>query len=268
MLVTDTKIIQQKALKALIFFDSVCRKNNLTYSLAYGTLLGAKRHKGFIPWDDDIDVFMPREDVNKFIEIMKKSPDNIYKIKDIYDYKSFYAASILKLYDSSTTLLEFDNKYNCKYGIYIDIFPVDGVDSDKKVALNKFNKYHKLLKKYHFFRASFHKKRDLRKFFLPIISIFAKHSLKKIIKLLHSTPFNSSDKIIVYPFEFDFETAMFPRKYFDNLIEIEFENHSFLAFADAHDYLTQHYGDYMTPPPKELQKPHHKFKVYIDDPQE
>lgn len=142
--VIEIKEIQSILLPILEYIDKVCKDNNLRYSLAFGTLIGAIRHKGFIPWDDDIDIVMPRTDFDKLIEILEKEQNKKYKILSPYDTNSFFAGQMLKVYDAETKLCEFPNKYNLEYGAYIDVFPIDGIDN----SIVKARKYHKKYDKY------------------------------------------------------------------------------------------------------------------------
>ena len=122
----DFEALKKKELEILKNFISCCEKMNLTYYIAFGTLLGAIRHKGFIPWDDDVDVCMPREDYDRFIrEGGKYLPENYFIQTMESDPK--YALNFAKLRDSNTTLFEkhvIDVDIN--HGVFIDIFPLDG----------------------------------------------------------------------------------------------------------------------------------------------
>lgn len=125
--VQEVREVQDLLLPILLYFDGICQKNHLRYSLCGGTLLGAIRHQGFIPWDDDIDVMMPRPDFDKLITILKEEIEEPYEMMNPYDLSSFYAASILKIYRKDTLLKEYPHKFNLQYGAYLDVFPVDGL---------------------------------------------------------------------------------------------------------------------------------------------
>lgn len=118
-------------LNMLMLFDAVCKKYNLKYFVAYGTLLGTIRHKGFIPWDDDIDVFMMRDDYQK---LLKVAPG---EISEPYFFQNVYTDSIVcgisKIRDSRTTAIEFPEMgISLNQGIFIDIFPLDSTDDGTK----------------------------------------------------------------------------------------------------------------------------------------
>ena len=99
-------LLQQKLLDILKWFHLFCEENNLKYYAIGGTMLGVVRHKGFIPWDDDIDVGMPREDYNKFIELTKNKQFDKYVVESIYDNNKDFFYPMVKIYDTTTTLIE------------------------------------------------------------------------------------------------------------------------------------------------------------------
>lgn len=120
----ELKSIQLGILKDV---HDYCSSTNITYWLAYGTLLGAIRHNGYIPWDDDIDIAMPREHYEKFIQSYKKKNTVVYSCSNNKKYILHFA----KVYDTRTILKEYANM-NIETGVYIDIFPIDNVPDFKK----------------------------------------------------------------------------------------------------------------------------------------
>ena len=115
--------IQKIELDILIYLDKICKENNIKYYLSSGTLLGAIKYKGFIPWDDDIDVVLFRSDYLKLIDVLGKN-DEKYKILSIYNTEDYYYP-FAKLVDTRTVLIENSKKIK-DMGVYIDIFPIDG----------------------------------------------------------------------------------------------------------------------------------------------
>ncbi len=118
--------VQRYETEILDEIHRVCRKNHLRYSLAYGTLIGAVRHQGFIPWDDDIDLMMPRKDYEKLLRIWKKEADPRYIIQSYrtdYDYTNNFA----KVRKDHTTFIQDEGELQKRYhrGIFVDIFPAD-----------------------------------------------------------------------------------------------------------------------------------------------
>lgn len=131
--------LQEKLLAMLDWFHSYCVNNNIQYYAAGGTMLGAMRHHGFIPWDDDIDIVIPRKDYKRLIHSFTDIIDG-YLLESPYSGNSDYLYSYAKLYDTRTTLVE-KTKIACKRGVYIDIFPLDGVGNTYEEARTNFKKF-------------------------------------------------------------------------------------------------------------------------------
>jgi lipopolysaccharide cholinephosphotransferase len=141
-----TKEIWAVEIDLLVQLDTVCKKNNLRYAAAYGTLLGAIRHNGFIPWDDDIDVVMPREDYEQLIELSKTEFVFPYFL-ECFETDNRYISGFAKLKNSNTTAIE-NPKSGRNQGMFIDIFPLDCVVDDKHMLnrqLKIINFWNKLL---------------------------------------------------------------------------------------------------------------------------
>ena len=136
----NLKTIKETELNILRSFDDFCKKNNLEYALAYGTLLGCVRHKGFIPWDDDIDVFMSREDYDKLL-LLKLEFENSFKdlkFKNLGDKN--YPFGFLKITDDTTRVEEKEIESKYQYGIWIDVFPLDKISSNRKKHIRNAKK--------------------------------------------------------------------------------------------------------------------------------
>lgn len=248
--------IQGVILNILVYFDKVCRANNLKYALCGGTCLGAVRHKGFIPWDNDADVMMPREDYNKFIEIMQKDKSQFEVMT--YQTTKNYHYPFAKLIDTKTILIEKMVLPIENLGVYIDIFPIDGVPSDEKIRkrfLRKVKTQRELImffiRRYKFF---------LGKLFGKTMSIFAnwKTRVQKHDKLCQKYPLKDSE----YFGWLTWNVRFYPKKCIEELIEWDFCGHKFFIPKGYDEYLTKHYGDYMTPPPKKKQVSHKILAYY------
>ena len=132
------KEIQEIELNLLLEFDLICRQNNLRYSLGGGSLLGAVRHKGFIPWDDDIDVMMPRPDYDKFLRLSKKQIMGFNLIT--YDTVTGYNGLSAKMWDTSTMIQDDLMDISFELGVNIDVFPIEGLGNSEQEALKIFKK--------------------------------------------------------------------------------------------------------------------------------
>lgn len=252
-------------LNILIYFTEICEENNLRYYLGGGTLLGAVRHKGFIPWDDDIDVMMPRPDFQKLLSLSINNENyNIIKPGTAGYYYNF-----AKLVDTRTILEEKGIKVIDGLGVYIDIFPLDGMPETPDARKKRFKELNSIRKRINntcLLKPKFHRNPFA---YLNACRIYNSNknidlsSLQK--KYLDSALKNSFDDS-----EFVFAAGgaygardIFPGKWFEKEIELQFENLSVKAFNGYDFYLTQLYGDYMTLPPEDKRvTPHHSI-VYF-----
>ena len=252
-------------LNILIYFTEVCEENNLRYYLGGGTLLGAVRHKGFIPWDDDIDVMMPRPDFQKLLSLSINNENyNIIKPGTAGYYYNF-----AKLVDTRTILEEKGIKRIDGLGVYIDIFPLDGMPETPDAWKKRFKELNSIRKRINntcLLKPKFHRNPFA---YLNACRIYNSNknidlsSLQK--KYLDSALKNSFDDS-----EFVFAAGgaygardIFPGKWFEKEIELQFENLAVKAFNGYDFYLTQLYGDYMTLPPEDKRvTPHHSI-VYF-----
>ena len=116
-------VIKEIELSILDYIDDVCKTNHIKYYLAYGTLLGAIRHKGFIPWDDDIDIYLLRDDYMKFVKIVNEQRNDRYEILSIYNDDS-YNYEFAKVIDKRTALNASNFIINKKEGVWVDVFPL------------------------------------------------------------------------------------------------------------------------------------------------
>lgn len=242
-------------LEMLVEIDEFCRKNKIRYILAFGTLLGAIRHRGYIPWDDDVDISMPYEDLLRFKKKFKS--DNL-KYCDIdtekyYDYP-FSRVSYLPTY----------SKYGliCKsYGINIDVYPLIEVSNSNTII----SKQLKIAKSLYSRRYFFKRIRGSIIRHLPVKSI---PFYKQINSDYRNYLFNQMREVGGGRFFFVagllelFDKHVLDFDPFEELIEVDFENHKFLGPARYDEYLSTRYGDYMQLPPEDQRHPYHGGQYY------
>lgn len=262
----DLQKCQFNILKAFI---EVCEKNNLTYFLVGGTALGAVRHKGFIPWDDDIDVGMPREDFEKYVLLQKEYEGTPYFIQT-YKTDPNFIYNYAKLRDSSTTFVEnYYAAFQMNHGVWIDIFPIDGTPAKTKENPKKFGK--KVLwtwvQVYLEYLCALKRKFSKRTFFkdlgLNIVSCLffwtnvGHYRNKRVDKRLKKYSYKDSEYLANWLGTNPKKEAM-PREVYDGPVSKGiFEGMEVNLPPDYDKYLTLLYGDYMTPPPANKQEGHH-----------
>ncbi|OBX06522.1 hypothetical protein QV09_12085 [Gallibacterium salpingitidis] len=244
-------------LKTLVYFDKICRENNISYSLGYGSMLGAVRHQGFIPWDDDIDLFMLRTEYEKFVQVWNVNKHiwgKDYELWGIDDEKSFFYGHLVKFFDKNSVLIERTKNHIIEYGIFLDIFLLEDISSD----VNKAQKQQREYKFYRKLLTHFHKHGKVlnviaRKVSRKIPSIyFCMDELKKI------TQQERSEYVSVYA---PVDKLVYKREYFENTILLPFEGYLFPVSEQYDLLLREQYGNYMMLPPKEEQIGH-KVEAY------
>lgn len=263
----DIKEAQKVQLEILLEFDRDCKKNNIKYQLFAGTLLGAIRHNGFIPWDDDIDVCMLREEYDKFLKIGIKELSTKYFLQNYKTDKNFYS-QFSKIRKNDTLYVEgMTSDINMHHGIYIDVFPYDNVypntilgNIQRKFLYGLMRINYCRMKKRNF-SASNKIIKSIRMILYYFLKLFPKVYMDKFITNIMCM-FNNSDAKYVGELSLSTEKSLYNRftlkkEVFYESIDWEFEGYRFPIPRDYDEVLTANYGDYMAFPPKEEQKPHH-----------
>lgn len=231
--------------------DQFCRENDIPYVISSGTLLGAVRHGGFIPWDDDADMFMLREDFERFLSIYKNR--KYHALYYTENENEFLKVGYAKISDPETILVRNDSLN--RYGVNIDLFPLDSVpigEEERNAFMDKIMKYQKGLRH-----------RQKKDFISLLISHY--HSTEwwwnKCVGSVKKSGYQESP-LVAHIVGARNKRTVFDKKWFENLADIEFEGRIFQSFKDTDSYLTMVYGDYMTPPPENQRRGHVREKFF------
>jgi lipopolysaccharide cholinephosphotransferase len=247
-------------------FRTFCEENNIQYFLAYGTLLGAIRYKGFIPWDDDVDVLVPREDYDRLVKLFRDSDKyRLYAFERNQKYRFPFA----KLCDMDTRLTEIYYPNNgVELGVSVDIFPLDNWSDNLDEARMEAKHIHKNMSWLRVTQMDKPNTQNPIKFaywylimaFVKLIG--SKHFINKIINESNKPEQKGSPYVGAKVWCLYGERGIIPAEAFADSVEIEFEGEQFSAPVGYDTYLTCLYGDYLPEPPVEKRKTHHSFKAY------
>ena len=257
--------LQRKSLDILSDVHDFCVRHDIKYSLAYGSLIGAVRHKGFIPWDDDVDIIMPRPDYERFIATFSAPERGLIRESDKESYIIFS-----RVFDTKDTICRTMNPFARKYkgGVWIDVFPLDGVSDNFEEFSNAIQSLRVLWKKqirYRYAKASI--KDILHTFPLKDILIlfaikftctaewFIKKTNQKMRQIGGSIPYGTTQHWSQMTVIDDSTRNYQILDDFRETIDLPFEDKVFKSLIGYDRYLTNIYGDYMQLPPEEDRKP-------------
>ena len=253
--------VKHEELKILVEFHDFCEKYNLCYSLSYGTLIGAVRHKGFIPWDDDIDVVMPRKDYDKFLGLVQSgrfSPWLRVQATEIDGYLPSFAKVINPMISVRTER----DRPSVPEWLWIDVFPIDGISDSNLKATIMFYEVKLLDLICIVSRLNFHyphpiSMKILMAMFFPISLVLPieKWASERLHKLSRKYVIGETKRAGQIGWGFGLREA-FPNSYFTDVMDAEFEGHQFKIPTHYDEMLTQLYGDYMIIPPADKQVSH------------
>ncbi|MEQ7216568.1 LicD family protein [Enterococcus asini] len=276
----DNREIHEAELKIAKYFIDICKENNLEYFILGGTFLGAVRHKGFIPWDDDMDFGMPRSDYERLYTILNSKQSERYVFKNFKNsnIKTYFS----RIEDPEFQILDNSAKVQDIRAAWIDIFPMDGVPNQplkRKIhelrvlsarLLLQYSQFDEIVnqnlpgrKKYEQLLI------DIGNVIKPQRFLDTRNAFERVDNLLKKYSYEDSDYVGNHMGAYKFNET-FSKKLYMDIKEYPFENMKFRAPADFDTILSQLYGDYMTPPKDEDKNKHHtetniKSKNLIDE---
>lgn len=239
--------LHQEIIDMLKYIHMICVENHIDYSMLGGTMLGAVRHEGFIPWDDDADIGIMRKDITKFTKIVNNSQKK-YRVVNYADNMKV-PFTFLRIENIETTLIENDRETDYIGGVYIDIFPLDGCPKDS--IKKRFRKVH-IMKNLHY--VTFAPTNKKRNFFKCYTIKFLKMILNsdkiayKIDKYISRYSVDSTDYVCNYLGRWEMKEAILKSEFLP-LKLYRFETIELYGVSNPKSYLTSLYGDdYMIPP--------------------
>ena len=260
--INELKAIQLGILKEVKRF---CDNNKINYMLIDGTLLGAVRHKGFIPWDDDIDIAMTRENYDKFSKMFNASVNKRYSFH-CYENDKTYAYPMGKVYDDNTVLYEMGRKNGYKIAVYIDVFVFDSIPDNSKIIKRLCKRRDFYLHLRTLQKSTEHKGNCIRRAIVyaigKILSFIPTRFLTgKVVN--NGKKFRYDRKTSCYGSLTDDFYVVMKKELLDSVVKLEFEDELFSVPIGYKEFLESVYGDYMTPPPEDKRIAHHRIDAFI-----
>lgn len=265
------KETQEVSLEILRIITNICEEQRFRYSLVYGTLIGAVRHSGYIPWDDDVDIMMPRPDYDELLVYLNKHI-NEYPHLQVFNRKECveYPYMITRISDDRYEM-EMANEKPYGMGIFIDIYPYDGLGKTKDEALkfglkgDRLSSFCYQATREHF--AIENTTSTFRKLIKYPVYLYSKFCGKdyfqnKLEKLARAKDYDESEYVGCVTWLSGGEKDIFPRKWFDETIMMKFDKYEFRVPKEYDNILRHIYGDYMKLPPEKDRVGHHFYKVY------
>lgn len=249
---TTIKDVQNKILEIMKYIDKLCRENDITYFIMGGTALGAVRHGGFIPWDDDLDIFMTPQEYEKFKAIFVSKNSDLFVLQEWKTTEKYLEYAKVRM--NGTTFIEenFKNRRDLHQGIYVDIMILHKVPNKTRIQ-KKIYRYSKFVTLVGLSQRNWKPKTTVQKlafFSLKLLPI--KTMLKNAYKNIYKYDDLESDFLWCYWITpAGFKNGLFDSKFFKKPININFEDTFLMGSQYIKEYLSYRYGDYMTLPPEE-----------------
>lgn len=259
----ELNVLQDYVYSIFVEFDRICRKHNIKYTMEGGTLMGAVKYQGFVPWDDDIDVVMIREEYEKFLEVAPKELDLKFFLQS-YNNVPEFPLNYAKLCLNGTEIYDYDYTHlkNMHHGIFMDIFPIDNVVPEK---LHKHCSEVGLFTGARKTKLKTIKPRGIRKLIYGALALLP---MRTLINLVDKTCKKYNNKNTGYIYEVCNSNRSFkPLKseMYSSLTELRFRDKEFMAVSNYDDFLKSRFGEnYMNElPSEEKRKPSHNQNIRV-----
>ena len=251
------KELQKKLLEMMVYLDQFCKENGIEYYIAGGNALGAVRHQGFIPWDDDFDIMMTMENYEKFTKACQTKLDKKYSHQSI-DTDPNYHLNFSKIRDNTTTFIEDGSKQRQlnNYGVYVDIFQISGVPEGK--LARKMQNIYRTFAIACYIPHIIHNK-AVSTMLQMLCKLLGRRVQRFLRKKAEKYSCEQSKQWYTVYDAFPYHKCVAPKEYFGKPTYVPYENSKLPIPEKAHEYLTIMYGDYMQiPSPEEIKKMEHK----------
>lgn len=251
--------------------DKICRKNNITYYLSFGSLIGAVRHKGFIPWDDDIDICVFRKDYNRLMEAIQK--DERYRFISFETDPNYYFG-FGRICDKRTIIKHRLHRKVKNFGVWIDVFILDNApeESKREEWAQQFKRLNKILRAtvptpFEFYSIRYWLSKKFFIYYLKSYKTRLRFGTKNFSKyrdkfIQLQTKYDESSNYVMVPITPYGAKVCFPKTWFEDTIDLDFEGIKVMAPKDYDKILTKTYGNYMQIPPIEKRIKRHYFQAY------
>lgn len=253
-------------LRMFKYIDAVCREEGITYFLSGGSAIGAVRDHGFIAWDDDADIMLPRADYERFLTVMAQR-DSIYKLGHVGN-RNDWSFPFARVWDS-TTRIEYHNLNEAPTGVFVDVYPMDGLpDSMRGTRLH----YLKMKALHVCLNASIRKRFKPDERFiaakrllgLAMRAVGSRRICRKIDRIAARRPFDRANYVGCTVLCHYMSRERFPRSAFDSALYLPFEDTVLPVPTGFDAYLSALYGDYMSPPPAHQRESEHHMEIHLN----
>ena len=256
----DFRQLQLHLLRMLLDFHELCRRHELHYYILFGTMLGAVRHRGFIPWDDDIDVGLPREEYDLLLSHAADWFPAPYEFI-CYETDPRFLFGFGKMQDSSTTVIERKHIHYVG-GVYIDIFPLDGISANPLLQRIHYLRYSYFKKVAYFLQRDPYKHGHGPSSWVPLLTrrlYTPAAAMRGFNRVMRAYPYARSSHVSALN---DGLTSVMPKSTLGTPTPVEFEGHTVMGVEHPDAYLRHEFGDYMRLPPPQERKSHNFY--YLD----